>query len=370
MKILYFCKTSLQSNTSVGVLKKVYGHLRCMYKNGNNVYFANFVRDELVIKNSNLEQESVIRFQSKLDSYEKLINIIKKYDFDIIYIRYTFSNYYFMRFLDEVKLSIPTLKIVMEIPTYPYDGELANHEKTLFLDTYFRKYLKEYVDRIILWNEYEKVFDIPTIIVKNGVEVEKISVHKPKETNNILNLIGVANVSKWHGYDRIIEGLKIYYNNDNEVKVFFYIVGEGAELNNLKNLVSNLKLEKYVIFEGVKIDRDLDNCYNNCHLAVSALGIHRVGMPNRSTLKSVEYCAKGIPFLVGHKEENFSEKFPFIMQLPSNDEPANIRKIVEFYAQIKHNRDLSSIMRQYAIDNLTWDVTMKPLFNYFNSINL
>ena len=42
---------------------------------------------------------------------------------------------------------------------------------------------------------------------------------------NELHLIGVAEIHFWHGFDRLIKGLKEYYAHNPGYKVYFHIVG-------------------------------------------------------------------------------------------------------------------------------------------------
>ena len=45
------------------------------------------------------------------------------------------------------------------------------------------------------------------------------------DTSKELNLIGVAEIHQWHGFDRIIKGLANYYSKRQDYIVKFHVVG-------------------------------------------------------------------------------------------------------------------------------------------------
>ena len=54
-----------------------------------------------------------------------------------------------------------------------------------------------------------------------------MSLRNPNNHTTEIRLVAVAGLAKWHGYDRLLEGLGEYYRTDVERKVIFHIVGEG-----------------------------------------------------------------------------------------------------------------------------------------------
>ncbi len=86
-----------------------------------------------------------------------------------------------------------------------------------------------------------------------------------------------------------------YYKTYPEKEVFYHCVGEGSDLENLKTLVRELSLEKYVIFHGTKTGEDLDKVVDECDIVFGSLGFHRTGLTGGSPFKAREYCARVIP---------------------------------------------------------------------------
>lgn len=121
------------------------------------------------------------------------------------------------------------VKVVMEIPTYPYDQEYITFKMKLDLlvDKCFRHHLAKLLDGIITFSDAKTIFGGPTIRISNGIDFDSILPKKQiNDTTYELHLIGVAEIHYWHGYDRIIKGLAEYYLTKPQYKVYFHIVGE------------------------------------------------------------------------------------------------------------------------------------------------
>jgi hypothetical protein len=176
-------------------------------------------------------------------------------------------------------------------------------------------------------------------------------------------MAGVANLSFWHGYDRIIEGLSRYYHykRPEEKKVFFHIIGDSSssESNRYKELVKKYGLSDYVKFHGRKFGKDLDSLFNQMDIAVGSLGGHRKNIKFDKSLKNREYCARGIPFFYSLIDPDF-EGQDFIYKVPSNDDPIDISSIIEFIDNSNYD---SARIRNFAEENLTWEQQFKKILD-------
>ncbi|EKF50161.1 glycosyltransferase [Thermosipho africanus H17ap60334] len=375
MNILYLTLYDINDKRLSGVDKKVNGQIKAMRKKGLNVYriyiknrnlYLLYKGNESLLKEVNFSNKMVFKITKRKVYYNLVLEFIYENNIKGIIIRYPLSSPYFIRFLRKCKNS--GLKVYLEIPTYPYDKELIFSKlgfAKLLIDKWFRKSLHKYIDRIITYSDHEKIFNVKTINISNGIDLDNIRISK--ETNNnsdILNLIGVASVSIWHGFDRVIKGLSDYYLKNNDKEVFFHIVGNGPEINNLKKITKELSLEKYVVFHGFKDGNELDNLFDKSHIGIGSLAIHRIGLYKVCALKNREYCARGIPFIIASFDEDFPENFEYVLRIPQNDESVDIKKVIEFYDSIKH-KNYREEMRQFARENLTWEVKIEPLIKEF-----
>jgi len=312
----------------------------------------------------------------KLDVYSQFYDL--KLDkgispFSTIYFRFPGSNYGFLKLLKFLKNKLHCT-IIIEIPTYPYRQEIkclpTRIQTYLSLqDIICWKFARYYVDKIVTYSEHKYIHGVETIGINNGIDIFTISPKEKIDFNKQLQVIAVASIKFWHGYDRFIEGMKIYYEKDRSIKVIFNIVGDGPELESLKELVAKYNLQKFVVFHGPKFANDLDTIFNSSHVALGTLGLHRIHLFQASPLKSREYCARGIPFIQSGDSKDIPNDFKYVHYVPQNDSPIIIEDLINFYSNIvgnfpNYNREI----RDFAEKNLTWIKKMQPIVEYIESV--
>lgn len=381
-KLLYIAY--IRENQHIGWAKKVENQCLSFEKSGFETYlyicinqnrscFYKFSKNNKICLNEfninphkkNKIMNKYFRFVNFIDEIEKIMSNI---DFDIIYIR---------RISPVTRNMIKFLKrqkkynriILWEYPTYPYLKENLKSKQYMgaLFDSISDHTLKKYVDfypavlgeEIQLSNMFIPIF--------NGINIENIKIREKKiRGNRIINLIGIAHVEYWHGYDRVIEGLKNYYSNTPNLEVYFHIVGDGGALTSLKELVSKYNLQDKVIFHGIKTGKELDDLVNIADVGIGSLANHRKKLTRDSALKNREYCARGIPFIIASDDSAFKKDFKYILKVEPNETPIDIKKVIEFYNSVK-DKDYTNEMRKYAEKNLTWEAVMKPVIDAINN---
>ena len=198
------------------------------------------------------------------------------------------------------------------------------------------------------------------------VDVKKITEKKfcPFDNKN-LNIICVANVNRWHALDRLIMGLSDY---DGEVHIKLHIVGDGTEIFYLKELTQNFGLDKQVIFHGFLSGKKLDDIYDESHIAVGSLGMHRIGIYQATVLKVREYTAKGIPFIIGYSDPDFSEDFPYLLKVTADDSNIDIHEIIKFASSVYLDPFVNKRMREFANNYLDWDIKMEKTTHFLRKL--
>lgn len=293
-------------------------------------------------------------------------------DDDILYLRYPYPFFYYpITFLKNFR----RCKIVFEHNTIEYKEFLLEHQYGFLLsDLLFGKLLLKHSDAIVGVTEEITSYELsrtgnfkkPHITIGNGFDVDSVPVKKIKSfDSNELHLLCVANVSKWHGLDRLLEGIATHTGMPH---IVFHIAGEGPEIPHLQKIVGNLNLQQSVIFHGFLTGKKLDDLFDSCHFAVGSLGIHRIGLAEASILKAREYCARGIPFISGYRDPDFPDNCEFIYRVPSDESDINIQDMIDFIAKILQKSDYSQKMRLYATENLDWSVKMKQLDVFLKSL--
>jgi hypothetical protein len=125
-------------------------------------------------------------------------------------------------------------------------------------------------------------------------------------------------------------------------------------------------LDKKVIFTGHLTGSRLNEIFDFCHIAVGSLGIHRIGMKEACVLKVREYYSRGIPFVYGYRDPDICESDQNTLQIPGNESPVDMDRLIEFVDQIYCDLEHPVNMRKFAEQNLDWSIKIKNLFNFLS----
>lgn len=293
----------------------------------------------------------------------------KKADF-IYFRRPTALNYPMLKVLRKIKKNNPKIKIIMEIPTYPYDDELKAHLKDYpryIKDKYNRKKVKGLIDRIAVQNDIDSIFGIPTLKFSNGIRVKEIEKRNPIKTD-ALNICAVASMEPWQGYERIISGLSHYYKNGGLENIQIYLVGEGKEKGNYEKMVNDLEIEDHIHFTGFLNGEKLESIYSKSDIALDSFGRYKTKNEFSTSLKSREYLAKGLPIVSGSKVDIINSSFPYYYEFPSNSSIVDFRKIIEFYQKVylteASREEVIKEIRKYAFEVCDMSKSMNDIISF------
>lgn len=369
-RILMIAENDICSKSSLGVTRKIRGQYKAFQNMGYDVFLLCLENGEGVLIHENCKKVVVPKrikaYFTVARLYLNAAKICAEEQIDCCYIRYPLADWTCMKMLKS--LYKKHSKVIVEIPTYPYD-EVINEtggfvpKFNYFQDKINRKQLQMYVDYIVTYSRDKNIFGIKCINIGNGIDIQDVCYigDKLKYKSDII-LIAVALVVYGHGYDRILRSLNDYYKGNNQRKIIFNIVGNGPELPNLKKMVNEYGLSNYVHFYGAMYGENLNKVFMESNIGVGGLAGHREKLKTVSPLKSREYCAKGIPFFSTSKDDAFPEdKCPFYRLFPANDDPIDIEKVIEFYDYIKAHPEIHQQMRTYAEENLTWEKQLKKV---------
>lgn len=294
---------------------------------------------------------------------------------ELIYFRRsTTIDYRFISFFKKLRKDNPTVKIFMEIPTYPYEGEYGNNFKACILkniDAFYRNRLKKYIDYIVLTGaeQIKSIWGVNAICIMNGIDVQEV-VPKKVLNNRIADVytIGcVAKFSLWHGYERLLYGLKNYLNTNKNSRIRIVMIGDGPELQKYESLVKELELDKYVIFKGRLTGEALDNEYDGIDIGCCSLGRYKSGQDIIGDLKSREFLAKGIPIVCGCKIDILQNlDLDYVLYFSNDDTPINIEKIISFITKLNeqyNEKKLASYIRDDVKELIDISNTYRPVLS-------
>lgn len=357
--MLYVNYANLNSDGYVGIKKKILAQCRVFEKAFGTVYYTIFcgLMMYLVKGDKIVDKESAIT--PKMCN-EIIINWIEQYGIKRIYIRYDGSDIWFLDYLEQLKNK--SIKGVLEFPTIPYDGEGPGSIE----DKYYREQLHNYIDCCTTYSNYKTVFNIPCIPLVNGVDIREQKEKRYRKKDGTIALVAIASLAKWHGYERVIQGLHDYYVNGGDRNIIFNIVGEGPELPYYKKLTEQCQLTDHVIFSGKLFGEKLDDIYDHSDIAIGSLGFYKTGLKSGAPIKLREYCARGIPFVYGYNDISFDENNYFAYQVSNDKTYIDMQGIIAFYESMYDGRNFIKDMRQYTLLNLTWDTIMQPVIDYLS----
>ncbi|MFA5713938.1 MAG: glycosyltransferase [Bacteroidales bacterium] len=373
MKILFlhFFDTSQKS----GVNSKIASQIAALRELGHTVELCQIEIDPLGEQRRVCEGEIIESFGRgswakfiKWFRFKKVTKYIVENGYQLLYVRSFYNTTpSLLKMFRRVKES--GVKVAVELPTYPYNREFdkipLRNKFTFYIDKLYRGSLYKVIDRVVTFSNFATIFNTPTIRISNGVDFSNIEVKSAntlynKEWSGTFTMIGVAEIHYWHGFDRIIEGMALYYKNRvGGAEVKFEIVGEGNpnDLAKLKRLVEHHKLNGVVHFHGYLYGSQLDSLFEEAHIAVASLARHRSGIVALKTLKTREYAARGIPFIYSEIDDDFEEK-PYILKAPMDNSPISIEGLLSFWRGVELTPQQ---IRESVEGTLSWRTQMEKV---------
>lgn len=355
--MIYITYIDLFHTMSCGITNKVMSQIKIFQQHFEKIYYTCW-RGQMIYL---MDGDSIIEkeYSITVETCNTVIDTwIDKYKIQRIYVRYNLANKWFLQFLKSQKEK--NIKLMLEIPTYPYDGEITN-TRLKMEDEYYRRYLYKYVEWIATNSDSKNIWGIPCVKLLNGVDVDMQPIHSKRIDDKKIVFIGVSSMAVWHGYERILEGLCQYYTQGGEYDFLFKIVGDGLEKARYRMLTEKYGLQSRVEFCGILEGDELDRQYEQADIAVSSLGLYKTGIQDVTPIKSAEYCARGIPFICGYHDMRFPQDAEYIMAVSNTPDPVNMWEVAAFYENIISQNNIQLKMRDYAMKHFTWEKIMEPI---------
>jgi glycosyltransferase involved in cell wall biosynthesis len=192
-----------------------------------------------------------------------------------------------------------------------------------------------------------------TIKIGNAIDVAAMRQRRtaPAWPAPTLRLISVSTIVNWQGYDRLFQAMAAFLRDPRRAyDVHATLVGDGPAVEELRRLAASLGIAARVEFAGPLTGDALLERYEQAHLAVGALALHRKGLRESSNLKVREYTAVAIPFIAAGADADFVDA-PFRIAVSHDD---RIESIVEAFHRFGAVRAAVSDanIRRYAVERL------------------
>jgi len=295
-----------------------------------------------------------------VDLMEGLKKAVSLRRFDGVYLRYMRFFFNAPGALSRVKET--GAKLILEHPTYPFEhGRVMSPlRRPVFwvLDRVFA-HIEPLLDLYALIGDPcgPELHGVPAINIVNGVDVDRMPSHVNRPTPDI-GFLALASMSRWQGYDRLIEALAAY-RGDAEITLHM-VGGEGdGALAEWKRLARERGVEGRVRFHGELFGPQLDEVAARCDVGVGGLGLFRKGQFCSMTLKLREYMARGLPFVYAVDDPDVPEEARFCLRVPNDDSPIDMAELVAFARRAKADDEVSGLMRAYAREHMSWQNVLK-----------
>jgi len=388
MDILYTVYIgNYNSAKTIGVKQKVISQARALNDLGCScdlkLITTSEIKGGIVFENNFKFEIQPLKVKNVLLRRKEIFSIFYKNtvskNFDIIYIRYPLVGPYFISYLQNVYHSN---KIIIEYQAIVKKELMtsisANKILKYISEVYYCRKIKEYISGIVTVTkeieEYQKKIvggKLKSIVIGNGIDTNKVPLrHKWNREKNI-SLLFVGNISPWHGLDKLIMGLSQVNFIYKEYPIKLEIIGEGNSYSKIKELTRSLKREKYVKFHGFLKDDNKYETMSNCDVAIGSLASERRGLKESSNIKLREYCAFGIPFIKSDFDADFDynkQTKLFVFTVRGDISFDWLCKILDFSLNVKNNKNISLIMREYAKKYLDWQIKMNKLVKFFKKV--
>ncbi|WP_228115775.1 hypothetical protein [Sphingobacterium faecium] len=366
MKVLFLIFHGFSEHN--GISKKIWGQINGLKQNGAQVTLCHYtveasghrvwkVNEDVLV---DLGKGTSAKIRKRID-YRAIKEYVMKNNFSLVYIRSDHNaNPFTIRLVKSIRQSGAT--VMMEVPTYPYDQEYntAKMKLELCVDRLFRRQLAKQLDAVVTFSNFDQIFGQKTLQISNGIDFGAIPIRHPiTKGGEEIHLLAVAEIHYWHGFDRLIQGLALYQQQQPACQVIFHLVGELTGERERQDILVPIQkhgLQQQVILHGALWGTALDTLFDQADFAIGSLGRHRTGIDVIRTLKNREYAARGIPFIYSESDPDFDQR-DYIIKSKADESPIDIQQILDFINQLKTSPDTI----RASIQELSWQGQMNRL---------
>lgn len=371
----------LSKNGRLGVEKKLVERAKAVSDLGldMDIYYFNFARclQDDGIRFFKRKDGPANRLGSALWRYSCISRQVDADRYDLLVLRYSGGDFsLFSRFLRNNAHKIVTEHQAKELPeTYTYKTSRPQKMIAVFMERFLGpKMIRRCAgligncDEVRHYELERSRLSMPSLTLPDGVSVEDTPFSKTAPyKGDVLNLLCLAtSFSPWQGLDRVLAGLAAY--GGPKPRLHLKVVGEVSpeDLTLAKQLSHRPHVQ--ADFPGRQYGPELEAIFKKTHMAFGPLAMFRKGLEGGSALKTREYMARGLPFVVGHRDPDLQGAGEFLLPVAHDDSPVNMKTVVDFAERILNRPEVSESMRDYARKRLDWKIKMKQMWDFLESV--
>ena len=272
----------------------------------------------------------------RIAAAKQMIEAIRKFQPDLIYLRYSIYVYPAHRLMD-------LAPVVEEINT----NDLTQHEGLGGIYSLYNQltrgiFLRRVrglvtVSRELANSSAFAPYGKPTRVIANGCRLDDFP-QLPAPSNDIPHLVFIGNPGYlWHGVDKLIDLARRFPD------IHIDIVGYD-KLPDFEPLPDNLMLHGYLSM--LKYQQVLAGA----DAAISSLALHRVQLEEASPLKSRECLAFGLPLVVAYADTDLDDvDCDFLLKIPNKEDniQTHAQSIRQFAYRMRGRRVEREFLRKY-----------------------
>jgi len=329
--------------------------------------YKNFLnKRDFFIKNVELDNKFILKY---FFSKKK----VKKYfdQFDLIHVHkfFAISSILVLRIAES--LSIPT------IVTLHGNLNSWSMKKSYFKKLFYIYFFSKILDSVYLvhhLNSYEKISSSKYIksnrfehlILPNCLDISKYSLLKTE--GSIFKVLFFGRIDKKKNFLQILDFANLFKkNNINNIKFIFVGPSTNYNLNQLKDKIKKLRLEKFVELRNeIETMEEKNSMFTEVDVFI---------LPSSDEADSVaikESIASGTPVVISNQCKIISDELSnkFIKIVNDGSTLAYYNELLQFYNNRKDLKFLIPKMRSYAVRNFSHTLIEKKLPEiYLSCIN-
>ena len=200
-------------------------------------------------------------------------------------------------------------------------------------------------------------------VIYNGTKIQPII---NKQENEVLHFVTVGRLAPWKNIDKIIQAMALL--NNKGFNFIFNIVGSGPMDEELKKLVTDLKLEKKIFFLGQKNTNELNKIYLKSDIYIQASGYE--GLPH-VILEAINFNLSIISTPIGGTNEVLlNGKNGWVLNLKEDKAPDefDLQELIKYITECK-SEDKEKILsaKKYIINNFDEEINLNKYVQLLKS---
>lgn len=198
------------------------------------------------------------------------------------------------------------------------------------------------------------------ITVTNGIDVSAVSKtgYRVYDESGLDIIFIASSQNPWHGLDRLTTSLNTHRGKP---RITLHVVGNIPDNQFRISSTANARIRFY----GKQTGQELDRIFAGSHVAFSTLGLYRKNMSEACSLKTREYTARGIPFVLGYTDPDLEAVDPeqrFFLHVRNDGSAIHIGAVIQFVKKMSEGdnpRTIPEYMRRYAYTHMDWRVKVQ-----------